>query len=82
MNDSKHASTEEQTIAEKAHHAREVVEDRVREFEQTYDEARNQLQKYNEQAIHFIRENPGVCIIGAVAAGYLIGRLASRRWLT
>ncbi|MFU8802814.1 MAG: hypothetical protein ACNA8W_03295 [Bradymonadaceae bacterium] len=77
MNDQKQTPSESPGISERAHDARE----KIREFEHTYDETRHQLQRVNEQAVAFIKENPGWCIIGAVTAGYLIGRLASKRWL-
>ena len=28
----------------------------------------------------FVRENPGMCLVGAVAAGFIVARLVSRRW--
>jgi hypothetical protein len=27
----------------------------------------------------YIKENPGKCLVGALAVGYLIGKIASRR---
>jgi ElaB/YqjD/DUF883 family membrane-anchored ribosome-binding protein len=27
----------------------------------------------------FIRENPGTCLLGALAVGFVVGRLASRK---
>jgi ElaB/YqjD/DUF883 family membrane-anchored ribosome-binding protein len=32
--------------------------------------------------VSFVRENPVMCLVGAVGVGYFVGRLASRRWLT
>ena len=61
--------------------ARQKLEHHYRELEQTYDDTRARIEEFNEQAVHFIRENPAICIVGALAAGYLVGRLASRRWL-
>jgi hypothetical protein len=29
--------------------------------------------------VSFIRANPGTCLLGAVAVGFIIGRIASRR---
>jgi len=37
------------------------------------------LTGYNDSAISYIKENPGKCLVGAVAVGFLIGKLASRR---
>ena len=43
------------------------------------DEARRKLESMNTSAISFIKENPGKCLVGAIAVGYLIGKIASRR---
>ncbi len=74
------ARTEE--IRERAREVQERIEEGYHELEQRYDDARMQLRQANDTAIHFIRENPTLCIIGAVGIGYFVGRLASRRWLT
>lgn len=42
-------------------------------------EAQQQLEAANEKVKKFIRENPGTCLLGAAAVGFLIGRWASRR---
>jgi len=55
--------------------------DRYEELEESYDRAREALEEYNRRAIDFVREHPGICIAGALGAGYIVGRLASRRWL-
>lgn len=68
-------------VAQKAQEARQRLQKGYHDIEQTYGDTRARLDDFNEQATRFIRENPGLCIVGAVAAGYLIGRLASRRWL-
>lgn len=57
------------------------IERRYHELEERYDEMRGVLEHYNESAQTFIREHPAACIAGAVGLGYLVGRLASRRWL-
>jgi len=43
------------------------------------DEAKRKLESMNTSAVSFIKENPGKCLVGAVALGYLIGKIASRR---
>jgi hypothetical protein len=43
------------------------------------DEARRNLVDFNSRMVAFIRENPGTCLLGAVAVGFLVGKLASRR---
>lgn len=44
-------------------------------------QAEEMLTDLNDRAMTFIREHPGVCIAGALALGYLVGRAASKRWL-
>jgi ElaB/YqjD/DUF883 family membrane-anchored ribosome-binding protein len=43
------------------------------------DEARRSLEDLNARTVSFIRANPGTCLLGAVAVGFIIGRIASRR---
>lgn len=59
----------------------ESLEERYEQLEERYEQARDALEEYNRTAMDFIRENPGICIAGAIGAGYIVGRLASRRWL-
>jgi ElaB/YqjD/DUF883 family membrane-anchored ribosome-binding protein len=59
------------------------IQDRAREIQERIvpqiEEARRNLVDLNSRAVSFIRANPGTCLIGAVAVGFLIGKLASRR---
>lgn len=48
--------------------------------ERTVD-AREQVQRLNEQAIALIQEKPAVAIGVALGVGYLLGAFASRRWI-
>ena len=48
------------------------------ELETQLVEARKTLATVSEGAIEFIRERPVVCLVGALAAGYLFGRLVRR----
>jgi ElaB/YqjD/DUF883 family membrane-anchored ribosome-binding protein len=59
----------------------EQLEERYHELEDRVAEVRERLDAANDRAVHFIQENPGLAILGAVGVGYLIGRLASRRLL-
>lgn len=59
------------------------VQDRAREFQEQLgpqlENAAHNLKELDARARSFIRENPGTCLLGAVALGFLIGKLASRR---
>ena len=59
------------------------IQDRAREIQERIvpqiDEARRNLVDLNNRVVTFIRANPGTCLIGAVAVGFLIGKMASRR---
>ncbi len=81
MSASDSSPTSQDTTTEPGADARQRLEQHYRELEQTYDDTRARLESFNDQAVDFIRENPAICIVGALAAGYLVGRLASRRWL-
>lgn len=41
--------------------------------------ARAEVDRYVQTASNFVRERPVACLLGAVAVGFLIGRIASRR---
>lgn len=43
------------------------------------EEAKRRLRSFNHQAMGFIKEHPAVCLLGAVALGYLVARLARRQ---
>ena len=61
----------------------EAFEDKARELQAKLapqlEQARETLTHFNTRAKAFIRERPGTCLLGALAVGYLVGRLASRR---
>lgn len=42
------------------------------------DEARRRLSSLNHNATGYIKENPGRCLLGALAVGFLIGKIARR----
>ncbi|HLK91307.1 MAG TPA: hypothetical protein VKZ18_15525 [Polyangia bacterium] len=42
------------------------------------DEARRRLTSMNHNAAGYIKENPGRCLLGALAVGFLIGKIARR----
>ena len=43
------------------------------------EEARKQLGRLDRRARSFIDEHPAVCLVGALALGYLVARVARRR---
>ena len=75
-------SADEQSRMERAREVQDALEEGVHEIEERYRDARDQLRTVNDTAVRFIREHPAACIAGAVAVGYVVGRMASRRWLT
>lgn len=54
--------------------AREL-EDRIRP---QIEDAKKKVSALNDRAVSYIKENPGKCLLGAIAAGYIIGRIARR----
>jgi hypothetical protein len=51
------------------------IEDRVRP---QIEAAKKQVAGINDQIVGYIRANPGRCLLGAVAVGFIIGRIARR----
>jgi ElaB/YqjD/DUF883 family membrane-anchored ribosome-binding protein len=43
------------------------------------EEAKRQFSSLSDSATTYIKENPGKCLVGAIAVGYLIGKIAGRR---
>ena len=43
------------------------------------EEARRRFTSMSDSAGAYIKENPGKCMVGAIAIGFLIGKIASRR---
>ncbi|MBZ4335569.1 hypothetical protein NR800_14935 [Corallococcus interemptor] len=55
--------------------------DRARQIQDqlpNMDEARQNLVDLNNQVVGFIKANPGTCLLGAIAVGFIVGRIASR----
>ncbi|MFW5966187.1 MAG: hypothetical protein ACOCV2_01660 [Persicimonas sp.] len=75
------SSDDSQDLSQRARQAQQQLEERYHQLEQRYGDVRTRLREANDRAREFIEENPVVCIAGAVGIGYLVGRLASRRWL-
>ncbi|MBX5481156.1 MAG: hypothetical protein IRZ16_04800 [Myxococcaceae bacterium] len=64
-------------------HEAQHLQDRARELQEKLgpqlDLARQNLSELNRKVTTFIRENPGTCLLGALAVGFIIGKIASRR---
>ena len=43
------------------------------------EEAKARLKNLDEKTKDFIRQNPGVSLLGAAAFGFLVGRLVSKK---
>ncbi len=63
--------------------AQQDLQDRARELQEQLGpglmQARENLNEMNRRVATFIRENPGTCLLGAVAIGFVVGKLAARR---
>lgn len=61
----------------------QALQDRARELQENMlpqlEEAKRNLEELNSRVVGFIRANPGTCLLGALAFGYVVGRIASRR---
>lgn len=42
------------------------------------EEAKRRLDSWNERATTYIKENPGKCLLGALAVGFVVGKIARR----
>ncbi|HXJ23216.1 MAG TPA: hypothetical protein VMT03_23570 [Polyangia bacterium] len=42
------------------------------------DEAKRRLSSLDKEVTGYIKENPGKCLLGALAVGFLIGKIARR----
>lgn len=49
------------------------------DMDQAMERARTEMDRYMSMAADFIRERPVASLAGAIAIGFVVGRLASRR---
>jgi hypothetical protein len=60
----------------------EQIEETARELGERVrpqiEDAKRRLSTLNETVVDYIKENPGKCLLGAIAAGYVIGKIARR----
>ena len=47
-------------------------------FAPQIDGVRNAVENYQEEATKIIRANPGASLIGALALGFIVGRIVSK----
>jgi ElaB/YqjD/DUF883 family membrane-anchored ribosome-binding protein len=58
-------------IEERAHELSARVRPQMRE-------AREKLESMSETVTEYIKENPAKCLVGAIAIGYVVGKIARR----
>lgn len=75
--DEEHAAESGQRSKGNGHLTAEV--DAQAQIQEALENARAELDRYVNTAADFIRERPVACVAGAVAIGFLIGKIASRR---
>lgn len=51
------------------------------EIEERYRDFRESAYEINRKAMRVVEEHPIACVVGALAVGYLVGKLAKNRWL-
>lgn len=56
----------------------QTLKEQQARLERGLDQARDELSDVNERVVDVIRRRPGTCLLIALAAGFVIGRLASR----
>ena len=60
----------------------EQIESTVREVGERVrpqlDDAKRRLTSLNRDVTSYIKENPGRCLLGGIAAGFIIGKIARR----
>jgi ElaB/YqjD/DUF883 family membrane-anchored ribosome-binding protein len=56
----------------------QTLKDQQARLEQGLEQARDELSDINERLVDVIKRRPGTCLLIAIAAGFVIGRMASR----
>ncbi len=56
----------------------QTLKDGQARIEQGLEEAQHELQDINQRLVDVIKRRPGTCLLIALSAGFLIGRMASR----
>jgi hypothetical protein len=55
-----------------------AIEDKLADIKIDVEEGKRKLSVYGEKVTDYIKANPGKSVAGAIALGYLIGKLARR----
>jgi thiamine biosynthesis lipoprotein ApbE len=58
--------------------SRQKVQEFAREASAQMEHAKVVFDDINNRALAFIRERPGMALLGAVALGYVVGKIASK----
>ncbi len=61
--------------------AADQLEEGMHAIEEQVSSAKEQVERLNSAAMKIIREQPLIAVAGAFGVGYLLGSLASRRWI-
>ena len=56
----------------------QTLKEQQARLEEGLEEASEELSDLNERVIDIIKRRPGTCLLIALAAGFVIGRIASR----
>jgi len=56
----------------------QTVKEQQARLEHGLEQAREELEDLNQRVVDVIKRRPGTCLLLALAAGFVIGRLASR----
>jgi ElaB/YqjD/DUF883 family membrane-anchored ribosome-binding protein len=55
------------------------ADDTQAQLQEAFENARAEIDRYVSTAADFIRSRPVACVAGAVAIGFLVGKIASRK---
>ena len=55
-----------------------VLDDKLADLKIDFDEGKRKLSAYSGKMTDYIKANPGKCVAGAIAVGFLLGKLARR----
>jgi hypothetical protein len=58
---------------------KDSVDDLSNRVRPKIDEAKQQIGRINGRITSFIQDHPAVCLLGALALGYLVARMARRQ---